>query len=174
MKKQSHKKGFTIIEVVLVLAIAGLIFLMVFVALPALQRNQRDTQRRDDYGMLSSAITSYSANNGGRLYKLAGASGFTTGGKNENLDAKKYINESGQDPNRKDYKLKAYMYTTYNSLADNNKIPQESEVFIVIGADCSGTNSSTGGDAPAAAANNKFAVYGYVESGNGTYCTSSQ
>ena len=30
------KKGFTIIEVVLVLAIAGLIFLMVFIALPAL------------------------------------------------------------------------------------------------------------------------------------------
>ena len=39
-------KGFTIIEVVLVLAIAGLIFLMVFIALPALQRNQRDTQRK--------------------------------------------------------------------------------------------------------------------------------
>lgn len=33
------KKGFTIIEVVLVLAIAGLIFLMVFLALPALQRS---------------------------------------------------------------------------------------------------------------------------------------
>ncbi|MBP9552373.1 type II secretion system protein [Candidatus Saccharibacteria bacterium] len=30
------KKAFTIIEVVLVLAIAGLIFLMVFIALPAL------------------------------------------------------------------------------------------------------------------------------------------
>ena len=42
------KKGFTIIEVVLVLAIAGLIFLMVFLALPALQRSQRDTQRKQD------------------------------------------------------------------------------------------------------------------------------
>ena len=37
-----NKKGFTIIEVVLVLAIAGLIFLMVFIALPALQRSQRN------------------------------------------------------------------------------------------------------------------------------------
>ncbi|MCL2869540.1 prepilin-type N-terminal cleavage/methylation domain-containing protein, partial [Candidatus Saccharibacteria bacterium] len=34
------RQGFTIIEVVLVLAIAGLIFLMVFIALPALQRSQ--------------------------------------------------------------------------------------------------------------------------------------
>ena len=40
------KNGFTIIEVVLVLAIAGLIFLMVFIALPALQRSQRDTQKK--------------------------------------------------------------------------------------------------------------------------------
>ena len=39
---KSNTKGLTIIEVVLVLAIAGLIFLMVFIALPALQRNQRD------------------------------------------------------------------------------------------------------------------------------------
>jgi prepilin-type N-terminal cleavage/methylation domain-containing protein len=40
-KPKAH--GFTIIEVVLVLAIAGLIFLIVFLALPALQRSQRDT-----------------------------------------------------------------------------------------------------------------------------------
>lgn len=46
MNKHKLNKGFTIIEVVLVLAIAGLIFLAVFLALPALQRNQRDTQRK--------------------------------------------------------------------------------------------------------------------------------
>ena len=56
--------GFTIIEVVLVLAIAGLIFLMVFVALPALQRSQRDTQRRNDMSRVASAITQYQTNNG--------------------------------------------------------------------------------------------------------------
>lgn len=63
-KISTTKKGFTIIEVVLVLAIAGLIFLMVFVALPALQSSQRDTQRRDDVGRLVTAITTYQANNG--------------------------------------------------------------------------------------------------------------
>ena len=61
---QTNKKGFTIIEVVLVLAIAGLIFLMVFVALPALQRNQRDTQRKNDVGRMVTAITNYYATNG--------------------------------------------------------------------------------------------------------------
>ncbi|MDO5481236.1 MAG: type II secretion system protein [Candidatus Saccharibacteria bacterium] len=67
--KNNNKSGFTIIEVVLVLAIAGLIFLMVFIALPALQRSQRDTQRRDDMSRLSSQITQYQANNRGQTPK---------------------------------------------------------------------------------------------------------
>jgi prepilin-type N-terminal cleavage/methylation domain-containing protein len=50
------KTGFTIIEVVLVLAIAGLIFLMIFIALPALQRSQRDTQRKRDADRFLAAI----------------------------------------------------------------------------------------------------------------------
>lgn len=66
MKKQ-QLKGFTIIEVVLVLAIAGLIFLMVFIALPALQRSQRDTQRRDDMARFSSQLSSYQVNNNGKV-----------------------------------------------------------------------------------------------------------
>ncbi len=60
------KKGFTIIEVVLVLAIAGLIFLMVFIALPALQRSQRNTQRADDMSRILTAVNSYQSNNNGK------------------------------------------------------------------------------------------------------------
>ena len=49
MKKgELQKSGFTIIEVVLVLAVAGLIFAMAFIAVPSLQRSQRDNDRRDD------------------------------------------------------------------------------------------------------------------------------
>ena len=61
MKKRN---AFTIIEVVLVLAIAGLIFLMVFIALPALQRSQRNTRRRQDAARIASAITDYYSNTG--------------------------------------------------------------------------------------------------------------
>lgn len=64
---KSNKKGFTIIEVVLVLAIAGLIFLMVFIALPALQRSQRNTQRKNDLSRFVTAVTSYQSNNGNKL-----------------------------------------------------------------------------------------------------------
>lgn len=41
-----------------VLAIA-LIFLMVFIAFPALQRNQRDTARKQELSKVISAVTSY-------------------------------------------------------------------------------------------------------------------
>lgn len=66
MKRTENIKGFTIIEVVLVLAIAGLIFLMVFIALPALQAGQRDTARKSDVSNVAAAVNSYSsANRGG-------------------------------------------------------------------------------------------------------------
>lgn len=65
MNVKQTSKGFTIIEVVLVLAIAGLIFLMVFIALPALQRNQRDTARKTDVSAVASAVSTYISNNRG-------------------------------------------------------------------------------------------------------------
>ncbi len=71
-----RKKGFTIIEVVLVLAIGGLIFLMVFIALPALQRSQRNTQRRNDVDRLMSAMIDYQSHNSGKLPFKENAAGY--------------------------------------------------------------------------------------------------
>lgn len=59
MNTRKQQQGFTIIEVVLVLAIAALIFLMIFVALPALQASQRDTARKNDASIVSSGVTKY-------------------------------------------------------------------------------------------------------------------
>ena len=69
------KSGFTIIEVVLVLAIAGLIFLIVFLAVPALQRSQRDQARRSDMGRLISAVQDYRGNHQGNLPTFTAAAG---------------------------------------------------------------------------------------------------
>ena len=76
MKKTTT--GFTIIEVVLVLAIAGLIFLMVFLALPALQRQQRDTQRRSDASRVATNLTNWKSNNNGQLPLAANEASFVT------------------------------------------------------------------------------------------------
>ena len=63
-----NNRGFTIIEVVLVLAIAGLIFLMVFLALPALQRSQRDTLRKQQANMIRDVYNRKYANNKGQIW----------------------------------------------------------------------------------------------------------
>jgi prepilin-type N-terminal cleavage/methylation domain-containing protein len=65
MHKRKASAGFTIIEVLIVLAIAGLIMMVLFLAVPALQRNARNAQRKRDVGMIASAYQEY-ANTGTR------------------------------------------------------------------------------------------------------------
>lgn len=162
------KKGFTIIEVVLVLAIAGLIFLMVFIALPAMQRSQRDTQRRQDYSALSSAITSYVTNNNGKLPKVGAT-----------LAGNKYINSTGNDPNGLPYNLVVAEAKTeannpvYKNLATIPDNKTASTVYVVVKAEC---GEKSNGDAFPVPVNSSraFAIYGNLESGNGTYCQASQ
>ena len=93
MAKQNinSKKGFTIIEVVLVLAIAGLIFLMVFVALPALQRSQRDTARRNDMSRVNTSLVQYQTN-----HSSGGNSGLPDKDQAFCIGAKEIANLNGQ------------------------------------------------------------------------------
>jgi prepilin-type N-terminal cleavage/methylation domain-containing protein len=69
MKKIQTKaqQGFTIIEVLIVLAIAGLILLIVFLAVPALQRNSRNTAIRNDAAVVLGGVNEFVANNNGQL-----------------------------------------------------------------------------------------------------------
>ena len=182
------KKGFTIIEVVLVLAIAGLIFLMVFIALPALQRSQRNTQRRDDYSMLVTAVNSYMASNNGKLSTLASSDGI--------LDASRWVNNTGTDPNGNPYEVTAYLIdnngsnvvrptseitTGFCSILKSENCEQDggavsegtgSQVFIYIHADC-GDSDANGDPKPRYnTAARAFAVYGYLEGGS-VFCQDS-
>jgi prepilin-type N-terminal cleavage/methylation domain-containing protein len=77
LKNTKRNEGFTIIEVMIVLAIAGLIMLIVFLAVPALQRNSRNTQYKNDAASLVAAATEFSNNNNG--VTPAAGSGSTTG-----------------------------------------------------------------------------------------------
>lgn len=66
-KNTNSSSGFTIIEVLIVLAIAGLIMLIVFLAIPALNRNSHNTQRKNDVSSILAAMGEYVTNNGGAL-----------------------------------------------------------------------------------------------------------
>lgn len=111
---KTNKRGFTIIEVVLVLAIAGLIFLAVFIALPALQRSQRNTRRRQDLSRIASAVTEYQGANNKLPFTLNNNSS-----NNHQMDMQfipKYV----------DQKCKTAKATNYSLISTNPSITFES------------------------------------------------
>lgn len=63
LKKKTE--GFTIIEVLIVLAIAGLIMVIVFIAVPQLQRNQRNEARNNDARLIATAVSECLGNRNG-------------------------------------------------------------------------------------------------------------
>lgn len=82
--------GFTIIEVAVVLAIAALIFAVIFLAVPAFQKNQRDDHRKRDVGLTLVAIKNYMVNNYGMTPP---ASGDTSTGQVFDLNGDGIIDE---------------------------------------------------------------------------------
>lgn len=76
--KKSNTKGFTIIEVLIVLAIAGLIMLIVFLAVPALQRNSRNTAIKNDVQNVLGGVSEYQAANSGSMPTSIAGTGTVT------------------------------------------------------------------------------------------------
>ena len=79
MKDTSDAQGFTIIEVLIVLAIAGLIMVVVFLAVPALQRSGRNNALNSDANNVLSAVGNYISDNGGTMPAAQAATAPTTG-----------------------------------------------------------------------------------------------
>lgn len=135
MKKQHQPKGFTIIEVVLVLAIAGLIFLMVFIALPALQRSQRDTQRRDDMARFSSQLSQYQANNNGNV-----PSTTTTAWNTFLTNYLKAGGDSFADPSGNDYAVTGFLECTGDGDCTQKSTSSDKlgSIYVYSNATCDG------------------------------------
>ena len=75
-RSQRDQKGFTIIETIIVLAIAGLILLIVFEAIPALQRSIRNSQRKHDVSIILDEISNYQLRDSDNFPQACG--GLTT------------------------------------------------------------------------------------------------
>lgn len=135
MNIQRKESGFTIIEVVLVLAIAGLIFLMVFIALPALQRSQRDSQRKEDLSRVNTQLqNSQSSNRGAIPTSSAALSTFVSN----------YITpyqSEYQDPQHGNYSL------SYQTSVADSTVPADGQIRYRNGAVCGNDGASVAGGA---------------------------
>lgn len=154
LKKQS--KGFTIIEVLIVLAIAGLIMLIVFLAVPALQRNSRNTQMKNSASAVLSAVTEFTNNNNGVLpTKLTAATDGTVTVGDSSV--------AGVSANT------AKIQPGFTVTLGQGMPTKTGAIDVEIGSTCSGNAFASGGSSRA------FAVGYLVEGGsaNNTQCVQS-
>ena len=182
MKKGDNmkKQGFTIIEVILVLAIAGLIFLMMMIALPALQRQQRDTARKEDIDRFIASVKKYQTNNRGALPTSVNDPNDPT---SWYAFFKKYLSDGFEDPSSGDtYDWKVYSCGdtgSADSKCDNQEAMSAIEkattqsfedndfgFYIIKGSKCSG-DETTG--VVKSSNPRKFSVL-YKLEGGGLYC----
>ena len=107
MKSLNKKEqGFTLIEIVIVLAIAAAIILMVFLAVTGVRKSQRDTQRRSDAGRMAATLEQYASNYGGAYPMDAGSVlGWYNG----------YVTNSFKAPNNASYAMASVAITPYSS-----------------------------------------------------------
>ena len=190
-----YKKGFTLVEAVLVLAVAGLIFAIVFTALPALQVSSRDTDRESDMLKLISEIKNYQTNNRGGL---PGGSTFVDGSEfdacnaNPGADCNAFSSAKGttwegfyrdylglkfMDPMGEYYDLrivecgantdKACTATQLDALYSATFEGNDYQIIIAKGATCSNTKA-VGSSNPRMVA----AVY-RLEGSGGVYCANT-
>lgn len=173
MKNYLRKKtkGFTIIEVLIVLAIAGLIMSIVFIAVPQLQRNARDNRRQAMANNLSTELGSFAANNQG-TYPWAGVNGTWTSCATSNATKQscydwynRYV--SGGKVNLTDPKDGG---ATTISFAGGAALPAwaADNAWITVGTTCSGDQPASNGSATASS--KQFALVVALERSNTYYC----
>lgn len=182
MKKGDLRKknGFTIIEVALVIAIAGLIFLMVFVALPQLQRQQRDSRRRDDILSFLETVKKYQTNNRGalpetdkNLITVAGFKDDVEDGNTWQNFYNDYLGNSFTDPDGNFYQLSIRKCRVDGKSGDCQKIEEgtpssmDHVLHIYVQATCDGSEKAVTTSNP-----RNIAVL-YRMEGSGMYCANT-
>jgi len=183
---KNNRKGFTIIEVVLVLAIAGLIFLMVFIALPALQRSQRNTRRRQDMARILTAFNDYQANNNGQMPPANDAgkdelaklvNNYITGvsdyaaADGSDIQALTDCKNSDQfcDPDGTSYHFAVRSVIGYDTSVVDNATIKEHAIYYYVHAKCGETEQQIKNGS----GNNDIAIF-YKLEGGAWYCGDNQ
>lgn len=130
LELRKKQKGFTIIEILIVLAIGALIILAVLLAVPALQKSQKNNQRKAEASRVATAVTGYlSDSGGGPIDTTTGVEGIET-----NLASRAGI-KNGK--------------TIFSGVKYNDESPvaniSKNIVYVTSGTKCSGTSPTNEG-----------------------------
>ena len=170
-KLKTKQKGFTIIEVMIVLAIAGLILLIVFLAIPALQRAQRNTGRKEDAGRLVTAFQDFISNSSGQLPAVSTSTSSTSSTSSTPNDCQSIVNDAGNLNQYKNLTCVAAPVSKANEIAITTagttstlSTPIGNELEFVEGATCAGTSTYS-----VSSTQQQAVLFYSLEGGNGTY-----
>ncbi len=141
--QKRRQGGFTIIEVLIVLAIAGLIMVVVFLAVPNLQRSQRNNARKSDANNMLQNLSEYIGNANGAL--PSACTGLTNCS---------WIT----------YKPAQLTTVTYGNSIPT--APSKDTAYLISGAVCSGVTPTATG-----ATSRDYVIWYGIEGSTGTICT---
>jgi prepilin-type N-terminal cleavage/methylation domain-containing protein len=151
LKMRRERDGFTIIEVLIVLAIAGLIMVVVFLAVPNLQKSQRNNARDTDANNLLQSISAYIGNANGVLPTAC------TSLSNANCS---WIT----------YKPQQLTNVSLDSEpASIPSTPDKTTAYLITGAVCNGLTPAVG--AASGASTRDYVIWYGIEGSTATKCT---
>jgi prepilin-type N-terminal cleavage/methylation domain-containing protein len=167
--KSKKTEGFTIIEVMIVLAIAGLIMVIVFIAVPQLQRNQRDNARQNSANRIESEMETFAGNNQG-VYPVDGGANGTNLPAAGATKAAEFMTNYFNAANFKKNNPKDGNPYVPRYLAPGTD-PSADQVGVYRDATCSGEHAATitGGN-NASTATRQIALEVQLDNGSTYYC----
>ena len=159
-------KGFTLIEIVLVLAISGAIFAAIFIALRGVWADERDNERRTDVMTFIRELKNYQTNN------ARGALPGSTGKDKGILDAGEAIDikfkEDGSSTTNSDTNTETSWYGFYKDYFGTNFADPDGPLYNLRVAKCDASadkrcmNSGLDGIASGTFSNNSFSYTLFV------------
>lgn len=152
-------RGFTIIEVMIVLSIAALIMLIVFLAVPALQRSARNNQRDADAAKIAAAVNECLSNNNGTVSNCMPANNTSVQATNPATGTNPVVGTSGTLNISTIQQLTSV--TLYGPGSALPAQPNTASVVILPGYVCNGSTPTTTN-----ASANQFTVWYSKESAN--------
>lgn len=188
------RNGFTLVEASLVLGVAGLIFLMAFIALPALWGTERDAKRRDDVLLFAQKLKDFQTNNNrgalpgfanttdknavesGEAAIIARSADDTSSSTSWNGFYRDFFTQDFADPDGTDYKLRVAkcgatkVDTECNSNATNGLYAGSGMnhlMYVVLGAVCDGNTPKSSSNT------RRVAVLYKMERGDTAFCANT-
>jgi prepilin-type N-terminal cleavage/methylation domain-containing protein len=146
-------EGFTIVETLIVLAIAALIITIILIAVPDLQRSGRNSNLLHDAQNVSSSIQNFESNNDGSLPTVKASASYQSGSTitiGDNTATPSQATTTATVQGSDSVGLAAITSGTTGAIKWNNTAPTAVSaevapgyIYVVYGADCSSTSGQT-------------------------------